>query len=365
MTQASKRPSGPSRYLPETLRGDPFTTPAVPGGGRVGVVLVNLGTPERAEPREIRRFLAEFLADPRVVELPRALWLPILHSVILPFRPRRIRQKYASVWMPEGSPLMVYSREQCQAVRAELSARGHDVEVVLAMRYGQPSLAEAITRLRQEGCGRILVAPLYPQYSASTTATVVDKVAAHAARLRNQPEFRFIQRFFDDRGYVAAVASSVRAAWAENGRGDKLVMSFHGLPRRSVELGDPYHAECLASGCLIAEALHLGPDDYVVTFQSRFGAARWLEPYTDAVLRALPGEGVRKVDVVCPGFAADCLETLEEIAQEGAAEFREAGGEVLNYIPALNVQPAWIGALTSLLERHMQGWETRQPRQEA
>ena len=362
MSDAPQRPVRSGRFLAETLRGDPFTTPPVPGGGRVGVVLVNLGTPAKPEPREIRRFLAEFLADPRVVELPRLLWLPILYGAILPLRPRRIRAKYASVWLPEGSPLMVYSRQQADAVQAELKARGHDVDVVLAMRYGEPSLAQGIEQLRAQGCRRILVAPLYPQYSASTTATIVDKVAQHAARLRDQPEFRFIQRFYDDRGYIAAVAHRVRAAWAEQGgRGQKLVMSFHGLPKRSVQLGEPYFAECVQTGRLLAEALHLTPEQYVVTFQSRFGAAEWLQPYTEPTLKALAAAGTKTVDVVCPGFTADCLETLEEIAQEGAEVFTEAGGESLRYIPALNADPAWVGALSSLLERHMQGWETRPP----
>ncbi len=359
----SSRSSRPrfGRYLPEAVSGDPFAREAEPGGGKVGVILVNLGTPAAPETPQIRRFLGEFLADPRVVELPRWLWLPILYGAILPLRPRRIRDKYASIWLDGGSPLMVYSEQQSRAVAAELAARGHQVDVALAMRYGEPSLPNVINALRAKGCRRLLVAPLYPQYSASTTATIVDKVAAHAARLRDQPEFRFIQRFFDDRGYIAALASQVRAHWAAHGRGEKLIMSFHGLPKRSVELGEPYFAECMATGRLLAEALHLSSDQYQVTFQSRFGAAEWLQPYTEPTLKRLAAEGVRQIDVVCPGFVADCLETLEEIRQEAAEAFVEAGGEQLRHVPALNASAAWTGALSSLLENHLQGWDTRSP----
>jgi len=357
-----QRFSGPGRFLSDPPSTDPFHTPPVPGGGRAGILLVNLGTPAAPEPPAIRRFLAEFLADPRVVELPRALWLPILYGVVLPLRPRRLQAKYAGIWMAEGSPLLVHSRRQADAVQLELAARGHDVTVALAMRYGEPSVEAGIRQLREAGCRRILVAPQYPQYSASTTATIVDCVAAHAARLRDQPEFRFIQRFYDDRGYIAAVAHRVRDAWSRHGRGEKLVMSFHGLPKRSVELGEPYYAECLQTGKLLAEALHLAPEHYVVTFQSRFGAAEWLQPYTEPTVVALAGQGVKTLDVVCPGFTADCLETLEEIAQENERAFVAAGGQALRHVPALNDDPAWVGALSSLFERHLQGWETRPAR---
>lgn len=359
---ASPKASGRfDRFLSEPVQGDPFTRPAQPDHGKVGILLVNLGTPAAPEVPQIRQFLAEFLADPRVVELPRWLWLPVLHLAVLPRRPRRIRDKYASIWLEQGSPLLVYSEQKCQAVAQELAARGHHVEVALAMRYGEPSIPTTMDALRAKGCRRLLVAPMYPQYSASTTATVVDRVAAHAARLRDQPEMRFIQRFFDDRGYIAALASQVRTHWAEHGRGQKLVMSFHGLPKRSVMLGEPYYAECMATGRLLAEALHLEPEQYEVTFQSRFGAAEWLQPYTDATLKALAGAGLREIDVICPGFVVDCLETLEEIEQEGADDFKEAGGERLRYVPALNASAAWIGAVSSLLEKHLEGWDTRNP----
>lgn len=324
----------------------------------VGILLVNLGTPAAPTTTEIRRFLSEFLADRRVVELPRLLWWPILKGIVLPFRPRRIRDKYASVWMPEGSPLLVWSQRQRQALADELRARGHVVDVELGMRYGEPSLHQALQALRDRGCKHVLVVPLYPQYSASTTATVIDKIGSLARNMRDQPEFRYVQRFYDDKGYVAAVAHTVRDFWAKNGRGDKLVMSFHGLPKRAVEQGDPYEAECKRTADLIAEALHLPADKYIATFQSRFGAAEWLQPYTEPAIRDLARQGLKKIDVVCPGFVADCLETLEEIAMGCNQAFVEAGGEALRYVPALNIAPAWVGALASLVERNLLGWPT-------
>ncbi len=324
----------------------------------VGVLLVNLGSPSAPTTREIRRFLGEFLADPRVVELPRIVWLPLLKSVVLPFRPRRIRDKYAAIWMPEGSPLIVWSQRQADAVQRELVARGHSVSVSLGMRYGEPSLAGALDDLRTRGCRRILVLPLYPQYSATTTATVIDRVGVLARTMRDQPEFRYIQRFYDDKGYIAAVAHRVRDFWSQHGRGDKLLMSFHGLPRRAVELGDPYEDECRRSAKLIAEALHLSPEQYTVTFQSRFGRAKWLEPDTETTVRQLAEAGSKTLDVICPGFVADCLETLEEVAIGCKDTFERAGGKSLRYIPTLNAEPAWIGALTSLVERNLLGWDT-------
>lgn len=338
--------------------GSPAQAPAVLSTGRVGVVLVNLGTPESLETPAIRRFLAEFLADPRVVELPRIAWLPILYGLILPTRPGRIKAKYASVWMPEGSPLLVWSQRQVDGVRKLLTQRHRTIEVALAMRYGQPSLAQALDALRARGCARILVVPMYPQYSASTNATVFDAVARLAREMRDQPEFRFVQRFYDDPGYIAALADRVRQGWERQGRGQKLVLSFHGVPKRTIDLGDPYHAECLETGRLLARELGLSDDDYLVTFQSRFGAAEWLQPYTQPTLEALARDGVREVEVFCPGFVADCLETLEEIAQECAHAFVAAGGLQLRYLPALNDDPAWLAALAGIVERNLLGWNT-------
>src|SRR5690606_18129009 len=270
MKRLIQRLAGPGRYLPVQVAADPFNEPPAPSAAKVGVMLVNLGTPDAPEKDAIRRFLGEFLSDPRVVEIPRAAWLPILNGIILNTRPGKIQDKYASVWMPEGSPLMVWSRRQTEAVRQALQARGIDADIELGMRYGTPSLASAIDALRARGCRRLLIMPLYPQYAASTTATVVDKVAAHAARLRDQPEFRFVQRFYDDPGYIDAMAQRVEESWAAHGRGQKLIMSFHGLPKQSVRQGDPYYAECMATGRLLGKRLGLADDAYVATFQSRF-----------------------------------------------------------------------------------------------
>ncbi|CAM4081102.1 ferrochelatase [Bordetella muralis] len=347
----------PERYLPEPPQTDPFDdNPAPRDAGPVGVLLVNLGTPASPTPRDIRRYLAEFLSDSRVIEIPRYLWLPILHCLVLARRPSRLQPRYAGIWMEEGSPLMVYSRRQAEGVQRVLQTRGRDVRVELAMRYGEPSIEQAITRLRQQGCQRILTVPLYPQYAASTTATVVDAVTGHVAKLRDQPELRFIKRFHQDAGYLDALARQISDYWQTNGRPQKLVMSFHGLPRYSVELGDPYYRDCLETARLLRERLALTPDQVEVTFQSRFGAARWLEPYTEPTLKALAGQGVTEVDVVCPGFVADCLETLEEISQECRDAFLAAGGRQFRYIPALNDHPDWIEGLAALTDNHLQGW---------
>ncbi len=349
MKPAIARSIGLPQYVPGSTRpADPHAPP--------GVILVNLGTPAAPDAPAIRRFLKEFLSDPRVVELPRPLWWLILNGVILNVRPRKIREKYAAVWMAEGSPLMVYSRRQHAALTQVLRERGLNVEVALGMRYGEPSLQGAIEALRARGCERILVLPLYPQYAASTTATVLDKVAAYLATLRSQPEMRFVQRYGQDAGYIAALAQRVQRYWAEHGRAERLLMSFHGLPKASIALGDPYHAECLATAERLRLALGLASEDVSVTFQSRFGAAEWLQPYTEPTVKALAGQGVRTLDVVCPGFAVDCLETLEEIAQEVAEAFVEAGGERLRYIPALNDDAVWIEALVDLTERNLLGW---------
>ncbi|CAM3894955.1 ferrochelatase [Bordetella tumulicola] len=347
----------PERYLPEPTQADPLDENPPPREvGPVGVILVNLGTPASPAPRDIRRYLAEFLSDPRVIEIPRYLWMPILHGLVLARRPQRLQPRYAEIWMDEGSPLMVYSRRQAEGVQRALQARGMAVQVELAMRYGEPSIKQAMTRLRQQGCQRMLTVPLYPQYAASTTATVVDAVAAHAARLRDQPELRFVKRFYDEPGYLDALAGQVADYWQTNGRPQKLVMSFHGLPRYSIELGDPYYRECLETARLLRERLGLGPEQVEVTFQSRFGTARWLEPYTEPTLKTLAAQGVTEVDVVCPGFVADCLETLEEISKECRDAFLSAGGRQFRYIPALNDDPAWIDALTDLVGTHLQGW---------
>ncbi|GAA4327828.1 ferrochelatase [Pigmentiphaga soli] len=328
-------------------------------GARTGLLLVNLGTPDAPTPAAVRRYLAEFLSDPRVVELPRALWWPVLHGPVLMLRPREAARRYASVWTPEGSPLLAWSRRQQAALAAELAARGHEVEVALGMRYGSPSLGQELDGLRARGCGRILALPLYPQYSASTTATVFDALAQRMGRLRDQPELRMVRQFHDDPGYIGALAARVRDFWRRNGRGRLLVLSFHGLPQRSVRLGDPYHGQCLETARLLAQRLELAEGEVMVTFQSRFGAAEWLQPYTEPTLQALARDGVAEADVFCPGFVADCIETLEEIAQQARAAFLRAGGRELRYIAALNDSPEWIGALADMALRNLQGWPTR------
>jgi ferrochelatase len=326
---------------------------------RTAILLVNLGTPDAPTPAAVRKYLGEFLADPRVVEIPRALWSPILHGVILRTRPARSAAKYAAIWTPEGSPLWVWTRLQAARLLGSLGERGHPVLVQPAMRYGQPSVASALDALRAQGATRILVLPLYPQYAAATTASTFDAVADWARRARRMPELRMVNQFHDDEGYIAALASRVSEHWMREGRGRMLVMSFHGLPARSLKLGDPYHCQCLTTARLLAERLGLPSEQYRVTFQSRFGRARWLEPYTDATLRALARGGHSRVDVVCPGFVADCLETLEEIAIEGRNAFLAAGGKEFHMIACLNDAPAWIDALARLAIRHLQGWPTQ------
>ncbi len=328
---------------------------------RTAVLLVNLGTPDEPTAPALRRYLREFLSDPRVVEIPRAVWWPILHGIILRTRPARSAAKYASVWMPEGSPLAVWTQRQSAALGTSLAAAGHHVVVRAAMRYGNPSLPDTLDALRADGVTRVLVLPLYPQYAAATTASVADKVLQWATKARRMPELRFINEYHDDPAYIDALAQQLRTHWAAHGRGDKLVLSFHGIPERSLHLGDPYHCHCHKTARLLGAALGLSKDDMVVTFQSRFGKAKWLEPYTEPTLEKMAAAGVKRVDVMCPGFVADCLETLEEIAQEARAAFIAAGGQAFSYVPCLNDAPVWISALTALAERHLLGWDTRAP----
>lgn len=287
----------------------------------------------------MRRYLAEFLADPRVVQIPRLVWLPILHGIILRTRPAKSAKKYQSIWMPEGSPLAVHTLRQTQLLRSLLPER----QVEFAMRYGSPAIAEGLGRL--SACDKIVVVPLYPQYSRSTTETIRDVLATSA-----RPDATMLESFHDHPAYIAALAAGVRRHWDARGRADKLVMSFHGLPRRAVEQGDPYQAQCTASARLLAAALRLEERDWMLTFQSRFGAAEWLQPYTEPTLRRLAQSGTRRIDVVCPGFVADCLETLEEIAIEGRAAFLEAGGGEFHALPCLNEAPEWIEALAKIVE---------------
>ena len=313
----------------------------------------------------MRTYLAEFLSDPRVVEIPRAIWLPILYLFILTRRPKQSAARYQQVWTREGSPLRVYTARQTALLQGYLGERLRVPMVVdYAMRYGSPSIPEKLEALKAQGCDRILLFPLYPQYSASTTATAFDAAFRALGQMRDQPEIRTVRHFHDDPGYIAALEQSVRDHWMKRGRPQVLVMSFHGVPRRSLDLGDPYHCECQKTGRLLAEALGLSADEYRVTFQSRFGRAQWLQPYTAEVLRALGAQGTGRVDVICPGFVSDCLETLEEISIEGKGLFLEAGGREFHYVPCLNDSHLWIDALTALVERNLTGW-TAQPSPEA
>ena len=326
---------------------------------RTGVLLCNLGTPDEPTAAATRRYLAQFLSDPRVVEIPPAVWKPLLHGVILRTRPAKSAAKYQAIWTPEGSPLMVWSRKQATMLRGYLGERGHDVSVRLAMRYGNPSVASQLDELKARGCTRILVVPLYPQYSGTTTASVVDAVADWARQTRHVPELRFVHRFHDDPGYIRALTRVVHEHWQSHGRPDKLVISFHGVPQRTLTLGDPYHCECVKTARLLAERLALKEDEWVLSFQSRFGKAKWLEPATQTVLEQLGHVGTGRVDVVCPGFVSDCLETLEEIAIEGQQAFKAAGGQEFHYIRCLNDHPAWLAALSEIVQQHLQGWPTR------
>jgi ferrochelatase len=348
--------SAPAREV--ATAGPPAEAPAPAGAkaGRIGVLLTNLGTPAAPTTTAVRRYLAEFLWDRRVVEVPRLLWWLILRGVILPFRSSRSAAKYATVWTPEGSPLMAISRRQRSALEAVLRARGLDLEVGLAMRYGEPSIAGAWDGMRRAGVGRLLLVPLYPQYSATTIASTFDALAQALAGERNQPGLRTVRGYCADPGYIASLAASVRAHWALRGAPDRLVISFHGLPRRNLDLGDPYFHECQETARLLGAELGLAAGSFDVTFQSRFGRAAWLEPYTVEVLRSLGARGVGRVDVLCPGFAADCLETLEEIAVEGRQELLSHGGKELCLIPCLNDTPGFIEALADLVARNLQGW---------
>jgi len=321
-----------------------------------GVVLINLGTPASPDAGAIRAYLSEFLSDPRVVEIPPAIWKPILNLAVLPLRPSKLVPKYREIWMEDGSPLLVYGKRLAQGVQAQLDREQIAATVVLAMRYGQPSMQQAFTQLREAGCERILIVPLYPQFAASTTATIFEHTLALYRDARDLPELRFVKRFHQLPGYLDTLAQNVRDYWREHGKPQQLLLSFHGLPKRSVELGDPYLHDCTAT----AEALQLRlaaegvPID--IAFQSRFGRAEWLGPSTLSVLQAYPGDNIRHVDVLCPGFVADCLETLEEIRIECARAFSQAGGEQFRYIPCLNDQPTWINAMAGLIRQHIAGW---------
>jgi len=318
-----------------------------------GVLLVNLGTPEAPTSSGLRKYLAEFLWDPRVVEIPRPLWWLILHGLILRTRPKRSAHAYQSIWQEDGSPLLSISRRQQAAISHKLGSAGNTFIVELAMRYGKPSIPQTLKALKRQKVGRILILPLYPQYSCSTTASALDAVFDELKSWRRLPEIRTVNQYFDHEGYIQALAHSIRAHWEKHGKADKLLMSFHGTPKFFFQKGDPYYTQCQRTATLLAESLGLSSDQWVQTFQSRFGKAEWLQPYTDQTLGKLAKQGINSVQVVCPGFSADCLETLEEIQVENQEVFLEAGGKEYQYIPALNDSDLHIDFLSKLITQEL------------
>lgn len=323
----------------------------------LGVLLVNLGTPDEPTSAAVRPYLKQFLSDPRVVEAPRAIWWLALHGFILQFRPARSAEAYRKIWSDQGSPLLLHSRDIGEALQRGLSARlSGTVHVEVAMSYGKPSLESACNALWTQNVQRIVVLPMYPQYSGSTTGSVFDAVSAILSKRRWVPEFRFINHYFDSTGYISALTRSVRDHWEATGRGEHLLFSFHGLPYQMLLDGDPYHCQCQKTARLVAAELDLGNDDWSLGFQSRAGRAQWLHPYTDEMLVQWGQAGRGNIDVICPGFAADCLETLEEIAIRYAGLYAEAGGGHLRYIPALNNRDDHIAFLTDLVGKNVAGW---------
>lgn len=325
---------------------------------KLGVLITNLGTPESPTATALKPYLKQFLSDPRVVEVPRAIWWFILNGVILNFRPKRSAEAYASVWTEEGSPLLAITKQQHSALAHRCKqAYGDDVVIEYAMRYGNPSIESAIDKLIAQGARKLVVLPLYPQYCASTTASTFDALSADFTRRRWIPELRFITQYHDNPAYIDALANKVKAHWKAHGRADKLLMSYHGIPKRYLINGDPYHCQCHKTTRLLAERLGLQKNEYMTTFQSRFGREEWLTPYTDETMKALPGQGVSSVQVVCPGFSADCLETIEEIGEENKEYFMEAGGKRYEYIEALNSDDEHMDMLFDLIKQNLQGWQ--------
>ncbi len=318
---------------------------------KIGVLLINLGTPDDSTPKAVRTYLAEFLSDRRVIEIPPIVWQPILRGFVLTTRPKKSAHAYQQVWTKEGSPLAAITRAQAEALKGSF---GPGVVVDWAMRYGRPAIADRLQALKDEGCDRILLAPLYPQYCAATTATANDHAFRKLMTMRWQPAVRTLPAYHDDPRYIAALRETVEAQLAElDFAPDAVIASFHGMPERTLHLGDPYHCHCRKTGRLLSEALGR---EVMVTFQSRFGRAKWLEPYTDKVLERLPGEGVKKLAILAPGFSADCLETLEELAIRGKEQFLSAGGEDFAYLPCLNATTTGIDMLRAVLATELEGW---------
>src|SRR5256714_1859406 len=324
---------------------------------KTAILLINLGTPDAPTPRAVRRYLAQFLSDPRVIEIPRVLWLPVLHAFVLNSRPRKSARKYASIWSSEGSPLRVHTEKQARLLGGYFGSQASvPLSVDFAMRYGEPSIPGTLARLKAEGCERVLMLPMYPQYAASTTASALDEVGGFLRRVRNVPEIRLVRHFHDHPLYIAALANLVREYWRQSGRPDRLLMSFHGLPRYTLARGDPYHFECQTTARLLARELELAENQWQTAFQSRFGRAEWMKPYTASVLADYGRSGLRRVDVICPGFVADCLETLEEIGIEGRKIFLGTGGGEINPLPLLHQRGDRVPSPPDLARQHLAGW---------
>ena len=325
---------------------------------KIGILLVNIGTPEAPHKSAVRRYLKQFLSDPRVVELPRWLWQPILRGIILNTRPKQSARKYASIWSEHGSPLAYHTEQQAKLLQSYfLNQEEHHIIVEWAMCYGNPSIVDKITVLKLQGCDRLLVVPMYPQYASSSSGCVFNTTAAALMHVRNIPELRFIKHFHDHPDYINCIVASIREHWQQHGRAEHLLISFHGLPEYSLKHGDPYYCECHKTARLIAEQLSLTKSYYRVAFQSRFGSSQWLQPYSHEILAELGAQCLNSIDVICPGFVADCLETLEEIAIEGKRIFKLAGGKQFRYIPALNTHVDWIAALAHISKAHLSGWQ--------
>ena len=326
---------------------------------KVGILLANLGTPEAPTAKALRPYLQQFLMDRRSIEIPRFIWCWILYCIILVIRPKKSAEKYASVWTKDGSPLMVNAQKQTKLLQGFLGLYIQSpFAVELGMSYGNPSMKSAIEKLKAQHCDKILVFPLYPQYAASSTASALDAVWRVLLKMRNVPAIRTIRNYHDHPAYIQALAASITAFWAINGKPEKLVMSFHGVPKVHLTKGDPYHCQCHKTGRLLAEALNLTKDEYLIAFQSRFGKQEWLKPYLAKTLEELGKTKIKRIDVVCPGFSSDCLETLEEIAIEGKHIFQQAGGGDYHYIPALNDNESWINAMCTIALENLQGWVT-------
>lgn len=336
------------------------TSDKTAGTNKTAILMVQLGTPDSPEVPDVRRYLREFLSDTRVVETPKWKWWPVLYGIVLTTRPRESAEKYRSIWGKDGSPLLVNTRLQAEGLHEELKKRGREVEVVWAMRYGNPNMVQALREMRDRGIERILVLPLYPQYSGSTTGTVFDHMAREMLTWRTIPSLRFVQSYADDAGYIQALADSIRRAWrkTEEGKPEKLIFSFHGVPQRTVDEGEPYQKHCHQTAAATAAALGLQKDEWIVCFQSLFGKEEWIKPYTQPTVEALARQGVKNIDVVCPGFLSDCIETLEEINMEVREAFLHNGGKRFRYIECLNDDPIWIHAMADIVGNELAGWGT-------